>query len=319
MKYIYESRASTIIYNLLITRADSHPWILPANICPIVPITFLKAHVPFEFADISASTFHMDLGQVEERIKSRKFGGLLYAHTYGEESTPREFFSSLKNMAPELFILDDRCLCAPGFEPDTSVDLTLYSTGYAKIVELGFGGYASVQDDFEYRSAKLPFNPQDHEELESSYKQAVQAGEVFIYRDNDWLETAAPVPAWYDYRSKVESALKPSLAHRDELNALYQKLLPDEIQLPQAYQTWRFNIRVKNKSDILRAIVGAGLFASSHYASLAGIMAEGHAPRAETLAAETINLFNDHYFDLQKAEKICKVILNCYYWIVLII
>jgi hypothetical protein len=312
MKYIYEPRASTIIYNLLIARVDSRPWLMPANICPIVPIIFLKAHVPFEFVDISALTFHMDLEQVEERIKTRKYGGLLYAHTYGELSTPQEFFVLAKNIAPELFVLDDRCLCVPDFESDEVVDLTLYSTGYAKIIDLGFGGYALAKDNFEYRSAKLPFDPQDHAELESSYKEAIQTQKAFIYHDSNWLETSAPVPAWYDYREKIESGLKTSLDHRDELNALYKKLLPYEIQLPQAYQTWRFNIRVRNKGSVLRAIFNAGLFASSHYASLAGIMTEGRAPRAELLANEVVNLFNDQNFDLQNAEKICKVILENY-------
>lgn len=312
MKYIYESRASTIIYNLLITQGDSRPWVLPANICPIVPITFLKAHVPFEFVDISTSTLHMDLEQVENRIKTRKFGGLLYAHTYGEPSTPRDFFFSLKNIAPDLYILDDRCLCTPGFESDAPVDLTLYSTGQAKIVELGYGGYALAQDNIEYLCAKLPFDPQDYVELESSYKKAVQARKAFIYHDSNWLETTHPISEWRDYREKIESELKISLAHRDELNAIYQKILPIEIQLPQAYQIWRFNIRVKNKVNILQAIFSAGLFASSHYASLAGIMAEGRAPRAEILSNEIVNLFNDHHFDSRKAEQICKVILENY-------
>jgi hypothetical protein len=53
MKLIQAPRASAILYNLLVGRADSRPWLLPANICPIVPITFLKAQVPFEFVDIS--------------------------------------------------------------------------------------------------------------------------------------------------------------------------------------------------------------------------------------------------------------------------
>jgi len=312
MKYIYEPRASTIIHNVLLTRADLRPWILPANICPIVPITFLKARIPFELVDISLKTFHMDLDQVEERVKTRKYGGLLYAHTYGEASVPREFFFSLKNIAPELFILDDRCLCVPSFDFDMPADLVLYSTGYAKIVELGLGGYALVQDDFQYESAELPFDPQDHIELETAYKESVQRREVFHYQDSDWLETAPPVSTWYDYRGKIESELTTSLIHRSELNAIYQKLLPFEIQLPPAYQTWRFNILVKNKLNVLRAIFNAGLFASSHYASLAGIMAEGNAPQAETLSNEVINLFNDHYFDLQKAEKICEVILENY-------
>ena len=312
MKYIYESRASTILYNLLITQADSRPWLLPANICSIVPITFLKAHIPFEFVDISTLTLHVDLEQVENRIKTRKFGGLLYAHTYGEASTPHDFFYSLKDIAPDLFILDDRCLCVPGFESDAPVDLTLYSTGHAKIVEMGFGGYAVAQDHIDYLPVKLPFDPQDYVELELSHKEAVQARKAFVYHDSSWLETTCPIPAWRDYREKIKNGLEPSLAHRNELNAIYQELLPFGIQLPQAYQMWRFNIRVKNKLNILQAIFSAGLFASSHYASLAGIMAEGYAPRAEILSHEIVNLFNDHHFDSRKAEKICKVILENY-------
>jgi dTDP-4-amino-4,6-dideoxygalactose transaminase len=39
-------------------------------------------------------------------------------------------------------------------------------------------------------------------------------------------------------------------------------------------------------------------------------MAEGSAPRAEALADEVINLFNDDHFDEDKAQKICEVIRN---------
>lgn len=312
MKYIYEPRASTIIYNMLIARADSYPWILPANVCPIVPIIFLKANIPFEFVDISASIFHMDLDQVEGRIKKRKFGGVLYVHTYGDSSTPSEFFNSLKNIDPDIFILDDRCLCIPSFDSEEPVDLTLYSTSSAKIVDLGSGGYALVKDDFKYLSVLLPFDKQDLFEIESSYKETVQKRKTFTYTDSNWLETAVLVHAWYDYREKIESELKISLDHRTKLNTLYQELLPWEIRLPQAYQIWRFNIRVKNQGKVLQAIFNDGLFASSHYASLAGIMAEGFAPRAEMFANKIVNLFNDHYFDLQKVERICKVILENY-------
>src|SRR6266511_2501701 len=111
MQIVQASRASAIIYSLLANLEDRSPWLLPANICPIVPITFLKARIPFRFVDISARTLHMDLEQAEALIKKRKFGGLLYAHTYGEASTPNDFFEYIKNFSPELVIIDDRCLC----------------------------------------------------------------------------------------------------------------------------------------------------------------------------------------------------------------
>jgi hypothetical protein len=308
MKLIQAPRASAILYNVLVGRAGSRPWLLPANICPIVPITFLKARVPFEFVDISVTTLHMDFAQAEDLMKRRKFGGLLYAHTYGELSTPQDFFSTIKSL--DLVLVDDRCLCIPDLEPINSADVILYSTGYAKIVELNFGGYAFLRDNLEYHSVSLPFNPEDHAEIEKKYKQSIQKREKFIYHDSDWLQIDPPFPAWYDYRRQIEVKREDSLNHRTALNRIYASRLPKEIQLPQSYQAWRFNIRVKDKSRLLNAIFNADLFASSHYMSMAGIMSEGFAPQAEFLADEVINLFNDEHFDEEKAHRMCDVILR---------
>ena len=312
MKITQAPRASAILYNLLASQASSLPWILPANICPIVPITFFKARVPFAFVDISAETLHMDLEQAKALVTRRKYGGLLYSHTYGELSTPNEFFTNVKSIHPELLILDDRCLCIPDLEPDAALpsDVTLYSTGYAKIVELNFGGYAFIKEDVPYRTNHLPFTPQDYEELERSYKGAVSNRTKFVYRDTNWLETDADLPAWYDYLHQVESRLNNSIAHRKMLNEIYLNRLPVEIQLSPTYQTWRFNIRVKNKMRIMNAIFNAGFFASSHYVSMADIMADGQAPQAEKLADEVINLFNDPHFSIRQAEQVCSIIME---------
>lgn len=312
MQVIQAPRAATILYSLLIQREVRNPWLLPANICPIVPITFLKARVPFKLVDISATTLHMDLDQAEALIKKRKFGGLLYTHTYGEASTPNEFFETIKNFAPELTIIDDRCLCAPNLEADATnkADLQLYSTGYAKIVELNFGGYAFIGDDIHYQAAHLSFNSQQHEKIEKSYKDAVRQQIKFVYQDSDWLDTESPVGSWCDYRLQIEMNLKKSLEQRARLNRIYASILPPEIQLPSRFQTWRFNICVKKKQTILERIFSSGLFASSHYASLAGIMDDEKAPNAEALAEGIINLFNDHHFTLHQAEQACNIILE---------
>jgi len=128
----------------------------------------------------------------------------------------------------------------------------------------------------------------------------------------DWLETDGILPEWGDYRQRIEGDLKMSLDQRARLNEVYTSRLPPQVQLPQNYQWWRFNIHVKNKTEIMRAIFEAGLFASSHYVSLAGIMAEGSAPHADTLADEVINLFNDHHFDADRAAQVCGLILENY-------
>ena len=307
---IQAPRASAILYNLLISRKQAKPWLMPANICQIVPITFLKAQVPFEFVDISAATLHMDLDQAGMLIRSCRFGGLLYAHTYGDESTPDVFFKEVKSVDPGLILVDDRCLCKPSFAMDSAADLILFSTGYAKVVDLNYGGYTLADDRIEYKAVPLEFNHAAHDELEQAYKSAVQSQSRFVYRDTNWLQTDGDFPDWASYRQQVEVGVAASLAHRSALNEIYSSRLPQEIQLPDQYQTWRFNIRAKNKDRILQAIFDAQLFASSHYASLAGIMADGHAPVAEALAGEVINLFNDHHFTAEMAERACDTMLK---------
>jgi hypothetical protein len=312
MQIVQAPRASAILYNLLKSQDNPKPWLLPANICPIVPITFSKAGIPIELVDISAETLHMDLKQAQGRLERGVYGGLLYAHTYGELSTPNLFFQDVKSRHPELLLIDDRCLCQPNLEPNPSMvaDATLYSTGYAKVVELNFGGYAFLKDDIPYQARHLSFNPQAHDEIEKVYKQAIQKRRPYVYKDSAWLQTDGDLPTWYDYRQQIGNGFKTSLQQRTWLNEIYADRLPAEIQLPQEYQSWRFNLRVKNKDRVLKTIFSAGLFASSHYASLAGIMAPGQCPQAENLANEIINLFNDHYFDPQKAEQICALILE---------
>ena len=312
MQIVQAPRASAILYNLLKSQDKLRPWLLPANICPIVPITFFKAGIPIEFVDISAETLHMDLEQAEGQLERGVYGGILYAHTYGEPSIPNDFFQHVKSRYPDLFLVDDRCLCIPDLEPNPEMvaDVALYSTGYAKMVELNFGGYAFLKDDIPYQPAYLPFNSEAHEEIESGYKQAIQNRAQYVYNDSDWLQTDADLPAWYDYHQQIADGVKASLQQRTALNKIYANHLPAEIQLSQEYQFWRFNLRLKNKDHVLKAIFSAGLFASSHYASLAGIMAPGQCTQAETLANEIINLFNDYYFDPQQAEQVCAVIME---------
>jgi hypothetical protein len=312
MKIVQAPRASAILYNILKNYPEKHSWLLPANICSVVPITFLKAEVPFELIDISPETLHMNWAKAEALIRTGRFNGLLYAHTYGESSVPHDFFKSLKKNFPELMIIDDRCLCIPQLEPDhlNPADVQLYSTGYGKIVDLHFGGYAFAQEDINYELMPLSFAPHYYDEIESEYKQAINQRKRFVYHDSDWLDTISSTLPWDEYCRQITAQLAKTLEHSSALNAIYAKKLPVEIQLTQAFQDWRFNIRVKDKQRILNAIFSAGLFASSHYASLTDIFGEGDSQHAETLASEVINLFNDHHFTTEQAEQVCQIILE---------
>ena len=310
MKVIVAPRASTILYDLLVTRTDKRPFLLPANICPIVPITFRKAGVDFELVDIDPLTLHLDSSAALNRLDSGRFGGVLYAHTYGEPSTPVDFFAQVKRLHPSSLVVDDRCLCVPDLDAaDSSADVLLYSTGYAKVVDVGSGGHAFAKEGVDCQHRRLAFDAQALVGLEQAYKQSISENARFEYRDSDWLETETDL-TWEPYRSRVASALPAALHHREILNAIYAARLPVEIQLPTAYQQWRFNIRVDNKEEIIDDVFASRLFVSSHYSSLAGIMSGEHCDHAEELAGSVINLFNDHHFTAEMAEGVCDVIVR---------
>jgi len=313
MKTIIGVRASSILYDLL-TKGDARPFLLPANVCPIVPLTFLKAGVPYEFVDISPDTLHMDLDQVRERLSTAGggYGGLVYVHTYGDPVTPNYAFLEIKQRHPRLLLIDDRCLCVPELQPDprSAADVLLYSTGYAKIVDLGFGGYAFLRDQVDVVHRRLPYKPEALRRLERDYKKAIEIGRPYTYIDTDWLETDAELPSWAQYTERIRGSLSSSLEQRRCINAIYDAVLPTDMRLPANYQLWRYNIRVKDNRKTLAAIIAGRLFASSHYASLAGIFGPGAGSNAAKLASQAINLFNDHHYTPEMAERTAQLVLG---------
>jgi hypothetical protein len=73
---------------------------------------------------------------------------------------------------------------------------------------------------------------------------------------------------------------------------------------------WRFNLRLAHKEAVLGRIFEAGLFASSHYQSLVGIMGEGTGTHASDLDMHVLNLFNDHHYTIEMAERTARIIVG---------
>ena len=87
----------------------------------------------------------MDLTQLRSVLSqlNRASVTVLFVRTYGFLDDQSTNFALLKSEYPNISIVDDRCLCPPEFDVSTfspDADLTLFSTGYSKFVELGRGG-----------------------------------------------------------------------------------------------------------------------------------------------------------------------------------
>ena len=308
----FENRASTVLYNALRSLRTTGPFLLPANICPIIPLVFLKAGRAFEFIDIDPESLCIDQHAVMARwrVPADPPAGIVYVRTYGAIFDATELFAGIKATDSAALIIDDRCLAMPDCRESLAafVDIALYSTGYAKSADLGFGGFGVMRDGVRYERADLPYHRGDLEVITAQYKDALTTGKQFIYRDCNWLDTCAPTLRWSQYRQVVETTTEQALALKSTINDHYAKHLPVDVQFPDPFQTWRFNVRVRNKAEILKAIHRGGLFASGHYDSLTNIFGCGNAPVAAQLHAQVINLFNDHYFDIDRADRIVNLL-----------
>ena len=275
---VFARRASAILFSLLRSHADSRPFLLPANVCPIVPETFAAAERAFELVDINETTLAMDSAQCVERIRTNAFAGLLFVRPYGSERDPSELFAALRTAQPDLLIIDDRCLCRPDVKGSTlspAADVSLFSTGYAKFADIGEGGFAFLRDRVAYAPAT---------------------------DGPDWLDLRDPEVSWEEHKRRTVDAAHAAATHKKALNDIYSRTIPARVQLSPEVQQWRFNIRVPDSERLIDAAFAAGLFASRHYPAL------GDFPVASRLHANIVNLFNDRYFTEAQARQMADLV-----------
>lgn len=315
MKEIFGARATYILYNFIRTvkkDLEGKKVILPANICPIVPVTLMKAGINYLFFDISTETRSLMKEEVLDAIANEPVGGIVYVRTYGDVSYEEDFFQKIKEIDQDIYLIDDRCLCIPSF--DSSIisdfaDLTLYSTGYSKFVDIGHGGFGYLNPEIDYKEFPITFDEQDVVELDKEVRIKLTRGESFSltkHKDN-WIENNFK----YDvdtYKKIIKEKIPEVKKHKKELNSIYIKYLAEDIVLKNSAHNWRFNIICDDKDKILDAIFEEGLFASSHYQSLSKIFGDKLSKNASELHANIINLFNDFRFDSEKAKKVCSII-----------
>lgn len=280
---LFEDRASTVLYEVLTNLTQVKKFLLPLNICPIVPDTFKKANIEFEFIDINLETLCMDEELVLDKIKNDKeINGVLFVKTFGIELDCEEFFKEIKSIDKNIFIINDMCPSIQEFDYDINnsySDLTLFSSGYSKYIDIGYGGYGFIKDD--------------------SF--------INIFKDK------SNSSEFLEYKNKILTQIPIMKKHKEKLNSIYMNNLPKEIHLGEKFNNWRFSILVKNKEKILEEIFKIdGLFASSHYPQIDYDYVKNPVKNsnAKKIHDNIINLFNDFRFNTEKAYQVVDIINN---------
>lgn len=306
--FVQEYRASKILYNFLVSNNIKGPFILPANVCGIIPLTFHYAKVKFDFFDIQNDNLCIDQNKVLENVNN--YIGLLFVRTYGIEDNFEMFFKKLKTKNPNFIIIDDCCLCMPNLNEElkNNVDLKLYSLGYAKQIDLKIGSFGYLSSIYKYNNIYLDKFDSTHFELfETELKNAVNSYKLLEIKDYYFLDNAEYVIN----KQLIEEGIHLSKCHKNKLNEIYKKELPTSIQMNSNFQNWRFNIVLKDeieKKKILELLFENKLFASSHYYPISITLKNQLAPNSLFLHKRVINLFNDFYYTEQQAIETCKII-----------
>ena len=308
----YANRASAVLYSFLKSQSFNGPFLIPANVCPVVPLTMMKAGVDFEFIDID-ERHTMSEALAIEKLSKRKYAGLLFVHSYGKKFDNVDFYSELKRRNPELCIIDDRCLCKPkldGLLPK-NVDLVLYSTGYAKYIEMSYGGYGVVKDGFINRSGESSFEYYEDKETEQQVyiKECLKGNQRYDLPANyPWLDCSPLKMEPEQYFGIIKAKLDTVANEKEKINRIYRENLPQEVQWGDDYSQWRFMVSVENRDEVLNAIFDAGLFAGTNFPSISWMFKSVHCENAEKEAKHIINLFNDFRVNEQFAYKVCEII-----------
>lgn len=317
------SRAASIIYGLAKTRAQEEGvWLLPANICPAVPLALMSANRQFEFIDIDPGTLSLDVDLTQKRLIASNVSdvaGIIYVRSFGvEQFAVKDLARIAAVKSGDVYLVDDRCLSVPDVDPRcilaTQADVALFSTGYGKVLDLGYGGYAFMRKEIDCEQFPEDFEPGAFTALMDTCKTAIgenlrriDMDDKFMSNLRNWLPIAATLK-WEDLQKSINENLPSVLRHKAEINAIYSQNITPSLQWSADFQTWRFNIEVENAMSMLSAIFNAGLFASNHYAPASIVFSGVNSPVAEANFKRTLNLFNDFHFDENTAYKLSQII-----------
>lgn len=302
---IVDYRASKILFNFLTSQTIDKPFLLPTNVCSVVPLTFYLAGVKFEFVDIQDDNLCIDQDFVLQNLDI--YSGVLFVRTYGIEDDFTMLFKQIKEIKNDFLIIDDSCLSKPDFSNKHEyIDLKLFSLGYAKYLDIGIGAFAYINLELNYKIKQTIFVKGDFKLYENKLKQNILSGEKFEFKEYQFLENKL----FNLNLQEINSKLNTIVEHKADLNEIYTSNLPSYIQLDSKFQKWRFNIVVNEniKQNILNKLFSNKLFASSHYYPLGSIMTSNKYENSMKLYGSVINLFNDLYYTKEQALKTCEII-----------
>lgn len=304
------SRASSFIYQ----QAKSYKgvWLIPDNTCHAVYVAICMAGSTVELMDIDRKTLELDTVKALDYLRRNQVAGIVLVRAFGSLKVNYEsFFNLVKDQYPDIYIIDDRCLCLPQFSAPskTSADMILYSTGYSKVIDVGRGGYCFSKSALEPVSAE--FSQKDEENFDSFFKNSIKSSvpisekSIKVICNSLWLNHSQ-IDKW-QYFDELQERLEVVKLQKRKLNDIYATI-KSELIIGSEFNDWRFNILLSNRDEILNKIFEQGLFASHHYYPIGLFFNLQNQSTWNGLYKGVLNLFNDFRITEEEAIRIVKII-----------
>lgn len=310
-------RGATAIYLLLKThRLNGKHVYVPANICYAAVYPILYAGYTPVFLDVDIETGNLDVDSIREIVcMDKEAGAVIVAHMFGNPNRWIEEIAGICHSHNILLIED--CASAMGAAVSgknvgTFGDYVIYSTGYSKTIDVGYGGILSSSEPLDNETAlndSLPI-----------YSKNVDADENFfskIYRliRNSSGQSISPwifrgiqnhLQHMFLFRlsevqiNQIESKIRELpgviLQRRKCLEQYREKLGCPEHVKPFNYEEgavpWRFNIFVDRnmRRPLIDALLAKHLPVSDWYPSVAPIFGNTETfPNTEYFSDRILN------------------------------
>ena len=147
-------RAATALYALfkhlsLEASGEKLSLLAPANVCYAALYPALYAGWSLVFCDVNPRDGNVTFDIVNEALEHHKPNAILVPHMYGEPVKEFELIADACKKQGVILIEDAASAmgATPSYPLGVLGDYCIYSTGYAKTVEVGFGGILSSEHD----------------------------------------------------------------------------------------------------------------------------------------------------------------------------
>ncbi len=327
---LYTGRAATAIYLVLRERIGAGSGVLfPVNICYAAVFPALYAGCRPVFCDVDPLSGNIDPDAFRKKLPDVQ--AAVIPHMYGNPVS--DIGKIAEECAKQGVVLIEDCASAMGAVADGKPcgsygDYAVFSTGYAKTIDIGGGGILLSDhslDGIRALYGELPEITQQDEENEaflSKLYRLIRNNPAQSLEHGIWKGMAEELRPVFLHRDpereeKIGEALEklPAIVkERREGAETYARLLADVSPVrPYTWNEgavpWRFNLFVKKeiRKDLIAYLLENKVPVSDWYPSVAPAFETGtHYENAERMGEEILN------FPLpmpqEEIEKICRIL-----------